>query len=172
MLLTTTAAATWWQAHASRHLAQQLRRAQSEQAAAAQRAALQVVPPAHHPAPWWATLPTTVADQRSAAEQFSADAITLGPAWGVQVLQLSFASPTQADAAPYRKTTVQTQLRGTYVDIKRWLAEMLARRPRTLALESLDLRRVVEANMASNEVPAGLIDVAVEWSLFERAAER
>jgi hypothetical protein len=91
----------------------------------------------------------------------TADALESAPKVGVQVLRLNLAPlPTVAGAA-YRGTSVQAELRGAYPDVKRWLADVLARRPDALALKSVDLRR------ASTGTAPG-VEASVELRLFER----
>jgi hypothetical protein len=118
-------------------------------------------------------IPSAPAGERSPAEQLSADALAFGPQLGVQVQRLTFGSPTHAEGAPYRSTAVQAEVRGSYADIKRWIAELLARRPHSLALKTLDLRRGADANAApAAGTQPGSIEASIEWRLFERETAR
>jgi hypothetical protein len=170
-LLALTAMATWWQLHAYRHVTQQLADARRAQALMAQEADANAKARAQIKPPWWTLVPASPTGERSAAEQLSADALALGPKLGVQVQRLTFGSPAHAEGARYRSTAVQAEVRGSYADIKRWIAELLARRPRSLALKTLDLRRALDAGAVSASTQSGSIDASIEWRLFERASE-
>ena len=163
----------WWQERAIGQARRELVEAQREQALAAQQAADSAKARAEVRAPWWTLLPAAAAGERSAAEQLSADALALGPELGVQVQRLTFGSPAHAEGAPYRSTAVQAEVRGSYADIKRWIAELLARRPHSLALKTLDLRRGADANVAPVAgAQPGSIEASIEWRLFERETAR
>jgi hypothetical protein len=150
---------------------QALAEAQQGQAQAQQRLAQAAAIRRAEPLAWWAQLPSATPGlpERSSADQFSADALALAPKLGVQVLRLSISQQPAEDAALYRRTAVQVELKGAYGGVKRWLSELLARRPHALALRSLDVRRgsVVDGG----GVPAG-IEATVELRLFERVAAR
>jgi hypothetical protein len=113
---------------------------------------------------WWTRLPLADHQQRHAAEQLTADALESAPKVGVQVLRLDLTPLPSVTGTPYRGTSVHAELRGAYPDVKRWLAELLARRPDALALKSIDIRR------AANNTAAG-VEASIELRLFERVAQ-
>lgn len=164
-LMALAGVAAWqWQAlqlHAARQAYETTRAeaAQAERMAAeAARAALLV------PGPWWMRLPSADLHQRNAAEQLTADALESAPKIGVQLLRLNLAPLPPVVGTPYRGTSVQAELRGAYPDVKRWLGELLARRPDALALKSIDVRR------ASGGASPGA-EASIELRLFERVAQ-
>lgn len=161
-----SAAAWLWQTGALTETQQALIDARREQAAVQEHATATARAAAPVPPPWWTLLPPSPANERAPAEQLSADALALAPKLGVQVLRLSMSPLPPADGAPYRATAVQVELRGPYAEVKRWLAELLARRPRTLALRSIDLRRGAEG------VGTPGIEASVELRLFEPVQAR
>jgi len=163
LILLAGGAAWWWQSTARVAARQSLAEAQREQAAAQQRIADAARAAAAASAPWWTLLPTSPAGERSPVEQLSADALMLAPKLGVQLQRLSFSPLPATDGAPYRSTTVQAELRGPYPDVKRWLGELLARRPHSVAVKSVDLRRAAE-----DAGPTGAVEASIELRLFER----
>jgi hypothetical protein len=173
LVLASAGMLAWWQDRAIVQARLELSAAEHEQALAAQQAEASAKARSEAKAPWWTLLPAAPAGERSAAEQLSADVLALGPQLGVQVQRLTFGAPTHAEGAPYRSTAVQAEVRGSYADIKRWIAELLARRPHSLALKTLDLRRGSDANaaVAANAQP-GSIEASIEWRLFERETAR
>jgi len=162
-ILLAAGAAWWWQSTALAAARQSLAEAQREQAAAQQRIADAARAAASAPAPWWTLLPASPGSERSPADQLSADALMLAPKLGVQLQRMSFSPLPTTDGAPYRSTTVQAELRGPYPDVKRWLGELLARRPHSLAVKSVDLRRGAEG-----AVPSGTVEASVGLRLFEQ----
>jgi hypothetical protein len=172
LLCSAAAACAWWQSRATAEAQLQLTQAQHEQALAAQRAAQDERARAEAKAPWWTRVPSAATAQRSAAEQLSADALALAPKLGVQVQRLTFGAPSHTEGAPYRSTSVQAEVRGSYADIKRWIAELLARRPNALALKSVDLRRGPGDATELTVAQAGSIEASIEWRLFERLPQR
>lgn len=165
-ILLSAAAFLLWQGAAGAELRQEQDAYRSKQDRMQQRAAAEARAAASAAAPWWSQIPADKVDQRSAAEQLSADALAIAPPLNVQVLRMSMAPMAMAEAAPYRGITVRVELRGTYPDVKRWLSELLARRPHSLGLRSLDLRRGAEGAAAQG------IEASVELRLFEQASDR
>jgi hypothetical protein len=161
--LTTAAALAWhWQSSAlaaaegAAVAAQDDQRASQQRAAADAASALLVLPP------WWSRLPAVPSSDRTPVEQLSADALALAPKLGVEVLRVTFAPLPQASGAPYRSTAMQVELRGPYADVKRWLGELLARRPHSLALKSLDVHRTAEGAAQPG------VEASAELRLYER----
>jgi type II secretory pathway pseudopilin PulG len=150
-----------WQS-ARLRAAQQRLEAANAQSLALQREAAASAPA---PSPWWSRLPIQGArrDGRSTAEQLQADVMASATALSVQVLRVGLQppSPARPDGPPFVATSVQVELRGSYADIKRWLAELLARRPGALAVKSIDMRR-------GADVAASSLEASVELRLFER----
>lgn len=161
-LLLAGSLAWWWQSAALRDAQTALTDAQREQAAAQQRAANVARAAASAPAPWWTLLPAAPVGERSPAERLSADALMLAPKLGVQLQRMSFSPLPAVDGAPYRGTAVQAELRGSYADVKRWLGELLARRPHSLAVKSADLRRAAEGATS-----VGAVEASIDLRLFE-----
>ena len=166
-----------WQSTQTTDTAAQLAAAQRNQTEATQRAAQQAAARAGQPQPWWTKLSSSAATAeptpRTAPEQLSADALALAPKLNVQVLRLTFTPPAQVTGAPYRSTTVQAEVKGPYADIKRWLSELLARRPHTLAVKSTDLRRGTGPDAAAAAGAAtDPIEATIELRLFEPASAR
>jgi len=166
LILLAAGAAWWWQSTALAAARQSLAEAQREQAAAQQRVAHAARSAASAPVPWWTLLPSPLGGERSPAEQLSADALMLAPKLGLQLQRLSFSPLPATDGAPYRSTSVQAELRGPYPDVKRWLGELLARRPHSLAVKSVDLRRGAEGAAQSG---SGAVEASIELRLFEPA---
>jgi len=165
-----------WQSATTTDTARLLATTEQDQAEAARRETQQAAARAATPQPWWTKLssPAATAEHatdRTAAEQLSADALALAPKLNVQVLRLTFAPSAQVTGAPYRSTTVQVEVKGPYADIKRWLGELLARRPHTLAVKSTDLRRGTDA-AAAGGTAVDPIEATIELRLFEQAAAR
>jgi hypothetical protein len=140
----------------------------AQQALVQERAAQAAMVRGAEPLPWWANLPAPVGlQERGAAEHLSAEALASAARLGVQVLRLSTSPQPPEGAAPYRRSVVQVEVKGGYADVKRWLSELLARRPHALALRSLDVRRgpVGEGGGLSSGIEA-----TVELRLFERVS--
>lgn len=148
--------------------AQALAAAEREQAMAQDRSAQSALARAAQPLPWWAQLPAAAVRRggATAAQQLSADALALAPQLGVRVLRLTMAPVPSEAGAPYRSSAVQVELTGPYAEVKRWLAELLARRPHALVLRSLDMRK---AAAAEGGVGQG-IEATIELRLFERVS--
>jgi len=153
-----------WQETASVGALQSLQSIQRQHVLTVQQAADAFGAAALAPPAWWTLLPAPSVAERSATEQLSIDALALAPKLGVEVGRLTFAPQPQADGAPYRSIAMQVELRGPYADVKRWLSELLARRPHSLALKSLDVRRAGEGATQSG------VTASVELRLYERAA--
>jgi hypothetical protein len=166
-LMVLVGAFAWqWQAAAVAAATEAI--AAAEQAQVQERAAQAAMVRGAEPLPWWAKLPAAAGwQERGAAEHLSAEALASAARLGVQVLRLSTSPQPPEGAAPYRRSVVQVEVKGGYADVKRWLSELLARRPHALALRSLDVRRgaVVDGGGA----PSG-IEATVELRLFERVS--
>jgi hypothetical protein len=140
----------------------------AERAVVQERIAQAAIVRVGEPLPWWAMLPAAAGwQERGAAEHLSAEALASAARLGVQVLRLSTSPQPPEGAAPYRRSVVQVEVKGGYADVKRWLSELLARRPHAMALRSLDVRRGTVVD--GGGVPAG-IDATVELRLFERVS--
>lgn len=171
---------TWvhhWQSATTTDTAHLLSAAQRDQTEGARRESQEARERATAPRPWWAELSSSadrgeVSSARSAPEQLSADALALAPRLNVQVQRLTFAPPAQLSGAPYRSTVVQAEVKGPYADIKRWLSELLARRPHTLAVKSTDWRRTGGAEAGAATADANMIEATVELRLFEQSPAR
>jgi hypothetical protein len=139
--------------------------AHEETARAQQRAAAAAAGPvASVHLSWWEQLPAGNGDTtRSTVEQLSTDALALAPKLGIEVLRVTLAPQPQVSGAPYRSIAMQVELRGPYAEVKRWLGELLARRPQSLVLKSIDLRRTAEGAAQPG------VDASVELRLYERA---
>ena len=153
-----------WQEAASVVVQQSLQSQQRQHELMTQQAAAASSAAALAPSAWWTLLPALSVAERSTTEQLSIDALALAPKLGVEVGRLTFAPQPQANGAPYRSTAMQVELRGPYADVKRWLGELLARRPHSLALKSLDVRRVGEGAAQSG------VTASAELRLYERVA--
>ena len=177
-MLALGALAHHWQSTQTADAAAQLAAAQHDQTEAAQRESQQAAARAGQPQPWWTKLSSSAATAepttpRSAPEQLSADTLALALKLNVQVLRLQFTPPAQVTGAPYRSTTVQAEVKGPYGDIKRWLSELLARRPHTLAVKSTDLRRGTGTDAATAAATGtDPIEATIELRLFEQASAR
>lgn len=163
-LAAVTVCAWRWQLVATAEVRQSLTAVQETQALAQQRARAAASAAAMSPVPWWEQLPSAIDADRNPIEQLSADALGVATKLGVEVGRLTFAPQPRANGAPYRSTAMQVELRGPYADVKRWLGELLARRPHSLALKSLDVRRAGEGAAQSG------VTASVELRLYERAA--
>lgn len=166
-----------WQSTKTIDTARLLAAAQRDQAEAARRESQRAHARAVASQPWWTQLSSAadlgeISTARTAPEQLSADALALAPKLNVQVLRLTFAPPAQVSGAPYRSTAVQVEVKGPYADIKRWLSELLARRPHTLAVKSTDWRRSggVDAGTAASNT--NTIEATIELRLFEQSVMR
>ena len=117
------------------------------------------------PAPWWNLLHLHGArrDGRSTAEQLQADALSVSKELNILVLRVGLQppAPSQTDGPPFAATSLQVELRGSYADIKTWLAELLSRRPGALAIKSIDLRRAADPSVST-------LEASIELRLFER----
>lgn len=157
-----------WQRQAAAMVAATEAIAAAEQAQVQERAAQAAMVRGAEPLPWWAKLPAAAGwQERGAAEHLSAEALASAARLGVQVLRLSTSPQPPEGAAPYQRSVVQVEVKGGYADVKRWLSELLAWRPRALALRSLDVRRgpVGEGGGVSSGIEA-----TVELRLFERVS--
>jgi hypothetical protein len=166
--------AHYWQSTATSDIAHLLAAAR-DRSDAARRESQQAHARAAASQPWWAQLSSTAADAgnrptaRTDPEQLSADALALAPKLNVQVQRLTFAPPLQVSGAPYRSTAVQVEVQGPYADIKRWLSELVARRPHTLAVKSTDWRRGGGANAGAVATDTNFVDATIELRLFEQS---
>jgi hypothetical protein len=164
-LIALAGVAAWqWQALQLRAARQAYESTRADAAQAERKAAEAARAASLVPGPWWMRLPSADLHQRNAAEQLTADALESAPKVGVQVLRLNLAPLPPVVGTPYRSTSVQAELRGHYPDVKRWMADLLARRPDALALKSIDIRR-----SAGGASPA--VEASIELRLFERLAE-
>lgn len=155
-----------WQRQAAAMVAATEAIAAAGQAQAQERTAPAALIRGAEPLPWWSKLSAAAGwQERGAAERLSAEALASAARLGVQVLRLSTSPQPSEGAAPYRRYVVQVEVKGGYADVKRWLSELLARRPHALALRSLDVRRgtAVDGGGASSGIEA-----TVELRLFER----
>jgi hypothetical protein len=74
---------------------------------------------------------------------------------------MTFATPSQVPGAPYQSVDVRVAARGSYPNLKSWLAQLLARHPRSLALKGLELRR---AELAATQAE---VEASIDMRLFE-----
>lgn len=114
------------------------------------------------PASWWGLLPSESAIAHSGPDSLTSVAMVAAKDLHIRIVRMSFSALPRTGGAPYSAVAVQVELRGAYSDLKRWLDEVLSRRPRALVLRSIDLRRAAE-NAAQPSVEA-----SVELRLFER----
>lgn len=163
-LFSAGAVGYWWQLQAERSTQAALGEFR-QQLAAAEKATVEVAgTAASKPLPWWTELRAPVVGEKALAEAVAAEALTSASKLSLQAVRVSLSEVDHLNGAPYRSATLRAELRGSYSDIKHWLSEVLARRPHSLALRSMDLRRAADGSSAPS------VEASVELRLFERMA--
>ena len=161
-LFLAVAVGCWWQLHAERSAQEALGGLKQDLAVVEKAAAEATRKMASGPLPWWTHLRAPVVGEKTLAETVATEALSLASKLELQTGRVSLSEVEHVTGAPYRSVTLRAELRGPYSDIKRWLSEVLARRPYSLALKSIDTRRAADGAVEPR------VEATVELRLFER----